>query len=251
MVDVSFVAAFSAGLVTFFAPCTFVTLPAFISYLVLKASGESTQVRSNRYRWKVMISAIAYVSGFLIVFTLLGMTATSIGSLFSKNKQVLTQLGGVIIIFFGMFILVGDRLKPLHFLYREKKVSFSPQEVSKGYYFPFLIGITSAFAWTPCIGPILGSILLLASSTSSNAYDEGGLLLFTYGLGISIPFLLIALTFGYSEKFVRKFSKYTEKVYRFSAVLLILLGLSLVTGYSERIFSYMFSLFIKLGYNPV
>ncbi|MCA9383553.1 sulfite exporter TauE/SafE family protein [Candidatus Dojkabacteria bacterium] len=251
MIDVTFYAAFTAGLVTFFAPCTFVTLPAFISYISLKAT-ESTGNSGGaiKYRIQVFLSSIVYAVGFLSVFTFLGMTATTIGSIFAENKDTLSRAGGLLIIIFGVFILLGDRIRPLHFLFQERKLEVNPSDASKGYLFPFIIGVTSAFAWTPCIGPILGSILLIAGSTTDAAY-EGGALLFTYGLGITIPFLLIALTVGYSDWVIKRLSKYTAILYQASAVLLIILGTLLLVGYIDEIFGYVFRIFISLGYEPV
>jgi len=183
MIEVSWIAAFGAGLVTFLAPCTFTTLPAFISYLLIKSTGEADTRKSSR--WSLFFGGLSYVLGFIVVFTLLGLTATSLGFYFAVNKVLLTQIGGVVIIFFGLFILFGERLKFMSFMFREQKfdLSQSHQKLEKGYSFPFFIGVTSAFAWTPCIGPILGSILFLASSTSSQIW-EGAWLLFLYGLGI-------------------------------------------------------------------
>ncbi|MFQ5492775.1 MAG: cytochrome c biogenesis CcdA family protein [Candidatus Dojkabacteria bacterium] len=249
MQEVNFITAFGAGLLTFFAPCTFVTLPTFISYLIFQATGEETIRSGKRYKLKVLLSAVSYVSGFLLVFTLLGVTATGVGSLFSRNKDLLTNVGAIVIILFGLLILFGERVKKLQFLFKEKKVEVNTTRFGKGYVFPFIIGVTSAFAWTPCIGPILGGILFLAGTSTDTAL-QGGALLFTYGLGISIPFILIAVFLGSAQKWMRKINRYTGTIHKISALLLIILGVMLLTGFADQAYGFLFRLFTSIGYMP-
>jgi len=250
MEEVTYITAFGVGLLTFFAPCTFATLPVFLSSLALSATGAKEGETGNlKYHLQVFFSALSYVAGFLLVFTLLGLTATSLGSFLTKNNQLLTQIGGFVIILFGLSIIFSERFKFLHFLLREKKIDLSHVRSTKGYITPFIIGITSAFAWTPCIGPILGAILFLASSTSSSA-AQGAFLLFLYGLGIMLPFLLIAIFVGRSQIFVKRLSKYTHLIHRISAWILIVLGILLLTGLTDQLFGWLFNLFSFFGYNP-
>jgi cytochrome c-type biogenesis protein len=248
MFDVTFPAAFIAGLLTFFAPCTFVTLPYFLSFLTAQSFGLAHHDVEN-YRWKIFLSALIYVSGFLLVFTLLGYSASEFGRFLKFNKTIFLQFGAIFIIFFGIFMLFGEKVKSLYFLQRERKFRIDHSHQANTFVFPFLIGMTSAFAWTPCIGPILGTILFVASYTTTKS-TEGALLLFTYGLGITLPFLLIAFFFSYTEKWIRKLNKYTGYVYKFSGILLILLGFAILTGYSGTIFAEIYKVFIRFGYRP-
>lgn len=248
MIEIAYPAAFAAGLFTFFAPCTFVALPSFLSLLVLRL-GKDLRKDSNEYRRQVLLSALSYAFGFLLVFTLLGIGASSLGRLFSRNKLFLVKLGAILIISFGLFELFGEKLGFLKFLYRERRLDFSSLKIKLGYLFPILIGITSAFAWTPCIGPTLGAILLLAGSSTDSA-SQGALLLFLYGFGITLPFLILAAFLGSAQKFVARFSKYTLIIQKIGAILLILLGLFLLTGINDKIFAVFYRLFIKFGYNP-
>ncbi|KXK26459.1 MAG: Thiol:disulfide interchange protein DsbD precursor [candidate division WS6 bacterium OLB20] len=248
--DVNLITAFVAGLLTFFAPCTFVTLPTFISYLVFRATGEDTVASKKYYRQRVLLSALSYVAGFLLVFVLLGMSATGIGSLLMRHTDFLQTAGAVTIILFGLFILFGERFKRLQFLFRERKVEFNTGKAGKGYVYPFIIGVTSAFAWTPCIGPILGSILLLAGTASQNVF-EGGFLLLVFGLGITVPFMLLALFFGSAQKLMRRINRYTRLLHQVSAVLLIILGIMLLTGGLDQLYGSLYRIFTTFGYQPV
>lgn len=246
MFNVTFTAAFLAGLVTFFAPCTFVTLPYFLSFLAAETI-TSVDTGPKSYKRRVFLSALLYVFGFLIVFTLLGYSASSFGRFLNTHREVFMKSGAILMLIFGAFIVIGDRIKFLHFLYHEKKIRHNV--ISESYSFPFIIGVTSAFAWTPCIGPLLGSILFLASYTTSKSI-EGALLLLTYGLGITAPFLLLSLVTTYSEKWVRKLSRFANSVYIVSGIILIILSISILTGYSDVLFTEVYKVFIRLGYQP-
>ena len=246
--QINLITAFAAGLITFFAPCTFTTLPSFLGYLTFKATGEDLSLDSRKYRLKVVLSSVSYVSGFLIVFTLLGIAASQLGGFFAQNKQLFSRLGGLAIIAFGLFILIGERFANLHFMYREHKLRLKTRHFDDSYLFPFVLGLTSAFAWTPCIGPVLGSILLLASASGSAL--QGGLLLFVYALGINIPFLLISLFVGSSQKFVKKLRKTAVLLHKASAWLMIILGFILLLGISDTIFSFLYRMFVAFGYRP-
>lgn len=247
MQEVNLLTAFGAGILTFFAPCTFVTLPSFVSYLFMQATGKETLESGAGYRARVLLSALSYITGFLLVFVLLGMTATGIGSVLRIYSDAFQTIGAILIILFGLFILLGDRFKKLQFLYRERKVELKPDQAGKGYLYPFIIGLTSAFAWTPCIGPILGSILLLASTTSESVF-QGGFLLFIYGLGITVPFMILAFFLGSAQGLMKKFNKYTPLIHRISALLLILVGLMLLTGYTDQLYGSVYRLFSGLGF---
>jgi cytochrome c-type biogenesis protein len=247
--NINLLTAFLAGLATFFAPCTFVTLPTFIAYLGLRSTGPDLKEKQPGYRSRVFLGALAYVGGFLLVFTLLGITATQIGTVFQQHKELLEKAGALLIIAFGVFILLGEKVRSLEFLYKNRKLELSSHRFNNTPVFPFIIGMTSAFAWTPCIGPLLGSILFLAGFSAQTVW-QGGILLFVYGLGITLPFLLLSLFIDQAQGVIRKTRRVALFVHRLSAVVMILLGLILLFGLSDQIFASVFRLFVALGYRP-
>ncbi|MCB9803662.1 sulfite exporter TauE/SafE family protein [Candidatus Nomurabacteria bacterium] len=228
MIDVTFITAFTAGLLTFFAPCTFVALPTFLAYITNNATMEDPDSGGRRFR--VMRSTLLYAVGFILVFTLLGYSASSISRSLNLNKDLLTQIGGVLIILLGSFVLFGEKIKGLQFLFREKKIGVDKLSRFAGSsIYPFILGFVTAIAWTPCVGPILGGILLLAG-TQSDTPAQGAFLLTIHGIGIMVPFLVIALLFDRASGIVKKYAKYTKKIHTISGYLLLIIGLLMLTG---------------------
>jgi cytochrome c-type biogenesis protein len=251
MEEISFFVAFFAGLATFFAPCTFVALPTFLTYIAGQSLSPD-QVTDKKFNSKVLISTLIYISGFLFVFTILGLSTSYIGFHLNKQSDLFERIGGFIIILFGLFIVFGDKIKPLRFLYKEQKINFEVKSVKNTLLFPFVIGLTNAFAWTPCIGPILGGILLLSASTAQEKMFQGAGLLFVYGLGLSIPFILIAIFFGFSQKIVKKINgKILNNIYKITGLLMIFMGIAILFGFSDQLFAYLYRFFILLGYKPL
>ena len=169
--------AFSAGIISFLSPCVLPLIPGYISYI----SGTSLNELLNKKEIN-LLPIILFTFGFSIVFIFFGATATLIGQLLLKNSNELRIIAGIIIIIFSLHILKIINLK---FLNYEKRVQ---SEVRQGFFAPILIGMAFGFGWTPCIGPILGSILVLASTSES--ITKGVLLLCSYSLGLAIPFIL-------------------------------------------------------------
>ncbi len=246
MFNVTFISAFAAGIVTFLAPCTFVTIPYFIAFIASESFDLSRHTEVS-YRLKIISRTLLYIIGFLSVFVLIGSTASSLGRILLQNNDSFKMVGGVLILLFGITILFGGKINALNFLLRERKINNDKLSFKNSNFFPLVLGITSAFAWTPCVGPILGSILYLASVSSSTPM-EGALLLLTYGAGIMLPFLLFSVFIGYSEKWVRKFKRYSAFIYKFSGVLLILIGIGLLTGFSDVFFKIVYRFFTSWGY---
>ena len=266
--DITIWIALSAGLATFFAPCTFTALPTFLTLLASKLGDDGSKdtkplrikigQKKLEINFQIIKATLFYVLGFLVVFTLLGLTATAIGSTIRKTQDIVVfgfeiedvyiKVGGALLIFFGLFMLIGDKFKPLQFLFVDKKIDIKPNKFKDSNFFPFIIGTTNAFAWTPCIGPILGGVLFLAASKGS--FIQGGTLLFFYGLGISIPFLLLAVFFEFAKKWVIKLRKFASTLYKISAVLMIILGIAYILGYSDDMFVMFYKLFQSLGYTP-
>ena len=187
----------------------------------------------QRLALKVIINTLFFIVGFSIVFVLLGFGAGSVASFLSRHKSLIALIGGIIIIIFSIQVM---GIFNIPFLNYEKKTSLSRRP--KGILGAFVIGITFAAAWTPCIGPILSSILILAA-TKDNVFIAG-VLLFSFSLGLGIPFLFSAVAFSYFISFSRFIKNHFKAIKILSGVLLLALGIVLVLGQFHR-FSAVFS----------
>jgi cytochrome c-type biogenesis protein len=221
-VEVSFIAALSAGLLSFFSPCILPLIPTYLSYML----GDYAKAQKKNNNLSLIIRSLSFISGFTIIFILLGLSATFLGKFLIKNQSLLTTVGGVIIIIFGLH-LTG--IFEINYFYREKK--FKLPAYLKGNFKAFVMGVVLAVGWTPCIGPILSSILIAASSRANIA--EGGLLLFFYAVGLAVPFFLTAVFMDYLLPKFKAFNKYLPVVNKITGTLLIIFGLMMVTGYLE------------------
>lgn len=211
MENISIISAFLAGLLSFFSPCVFPLIPGYISYIA----------NDSNKRIKILTRSLGFVIGFSIVFILLGATASFVGNIFLQYKDILMKFGGIIIILFGLQ-MIG--LFNLNFLNKNKRFKL-PKSVN--WISSILIGMAFGAGWTPCVGPILGSILVFAS-TKSTIY-EGVLLLTSYSLGIGIPFLLTALLLNQLNKFLSKVESKLNLLKKIGGVILIIFGLLIFT----------------------
>ena len=209
--------AFSAGIISFLSPCVLPLIPGYISYI----SGTSLNELLKKKEIN-LLPIILFTFGFSIVFIFFGATATLIGQLLLKNSNELRIIAGVIIIIFSLHILKIINIK---FLNYDKRVQF---EVRQGFFAPILIGMAFGFGWTPCIGPILGSILVLASTSES--ITKGILLLCSYSLGLAIPFILsgyLIQKFMLVSKNIKQKINLIEKI---GGILLLLTGILITTN---------------------
>jgi len=242
MFDASFPVAFGAGIVSFFAPCVVPLLPAYIGYVTGVSLKELKEKGYAPYRRKIISSSLFYILGFSIVFALMGTFAATLGAAITRNQLLVQRVGGVIILILGLEIA---GLLSIPFFARERKFTL-PAWVDKfGHLRAFIIGLIFAIAWTPCIGPILGGILALASTTGKAA--TGGLLLFVYSLGISVPFMIVSLTLASAPKYLSFISKYVGVVSRASGIILALLGILLMTNTYRFINGWLVNLQYNLG----
>lgn len=219
--------AFSAGLITFFSPCIFPLIPGYLSFISGETidnlkTGETDSKLSPRL--KAFLGALFFGLGFTIVFIILGASATSIGTFFNQYRYILAQIGGVIIIIFGLHMLGVFKIK---FLMKTARINYSKKSVPF-YVNAFILGFVFVLGWSPCIGPILASILAVASQESS--VTQGIVLLFVYSLGLWIPFLISALAINEVMAAVKKAGKAVIWVERIAGILLILIGILLVTS---------------------
>ena len=222
-VDISYPLAFLAGVLSFLSPCVLPLLPSYVSYITGVSFEDLTgNVDRSRVRFLTITNSFAYILGFSSVFTLLGASSSAVGGFFFQYQDRIRITGGILIIIFGLF--VAGFLK-LDFLMREKKVhlKFKPA----GYAGTFFVGMAFAVGWTPCIGPILGSILMYAGAKGSLVY--GVKLLSLYSLGLGIPFLLSALALNTFLSYSKKLQRHMKSVMIVSGTLLILFGIMLLT----------------------
>lgn len=207
--------AFLAGLLSFLSPCVLPLVPSYISYITgisfenLTSTGDRKRIRSLTLR-----NSLAFISGFSLVFISLGASSSFVGHLLYKYQDWIRIIGGILIIIFGLFF---SGILKLDFLMRERKFHFHGKPA--GYFGSFVIGMTFAAAWTPCIGPILGAILLYAASEGSTSY--GLKLLSFYSFGLALPFFLSSLA-------INTFLSYSKIIYRFIRPIIILSGLLLI-----------------------
>jgi len=221
--DLSLYLAFAAGLLSFLSPCVLPLVPSYLAFITGLSFEELTHEdpRSSK-RKTILVHSLLFILGFSVLFTALGASATFIGQFLSSHRETIRIAGGVMIILFGLFI--GGFIS-LGFLQREKK--FHLREKPLGYLGSFLVGLTFAAGWTPCVGPILSSILLFASTHDD--IRSGILLLLAYSLGMGLPFLACSLALN---TFLNTFQKNRQRlgiVTKVGGGLLILVGVLLLT----------------------
>ena len=213
--------AFLGGLLTFASPCVLPLIPIYLSVLV---GGSVEEVRGGQDRFRLLLNGSFFVLGFLAVFVLLGLTATALGKFLIQYRLLLQQLGGMLVFFFGLKFL---GLVKLDLLDREKRFNL----MGRGRIGPLgaaIIGFTFAFGWTPCIGPVLGSILTF-TAVSANSMGEGALLLLLYGLGIGLPLLAVAAFAQTGTRWLRVLSRHIPKIERATGAVLVLVAVLMVT----------------------
>lgn len=227
--DVSYILAFFAGVLSFLSPCVLPLLPSYVSFITGISFEDLTgDISRGRVRFLTITNSLIFILGFSFIFTLLGASSSAVGRIFFQYQDWIRVIGGILIIIFGFFIAGFLRLD---FLMREKKahMKFKPA----GYIGTFAVGMTFAAGWTPCIGPILGSILMYAGSKASVTY--GVKLLLVYSLGLGIPFLLSSLALNTFLSHSRKLLRYMRAIMVISGILLIIFGIILLTNMVTRL----------------
>lgn len=219
-------ASLLAGILTFISPCILPLIPVYIT-LVTGLSIEELDNRKNLL--SVFLSSICFVLGFTTVFVFLGLSVTIIGQFFLNNIDILRTVGGIIIIIFGLHLLGIFKIKLLY-----KQFGWMDKiKRTSNYFTIYLIGCAFAFSWTPCVDPILASILIMAATQGTIA--KGTFLLLIYSLGLAIPFILTAL---FVSKFLTLFNslkKYYKVIEIISGALLILMGILIISGGFNKI----------------
>ena len=233
--QISLLAAFSAGLLSFVSPCVLPLVPSYVSYITGLSIEQLTDV-SERVKFKkaIVLNSLLFIAGFSSVFIAFGASASLLGQLLISYQDYIRRVGGIVIILFGLYLL---GILNLNFLKMEHRYQFRNRPA--GYLGSFLIGIAFAAGWTPCVGPVLGSILLYASTTDSLL--NGVVLLTFYSLGLGIPLFLTALGVDRFLAYFKEVRAYMWGVSTVSGVLLVAVGamiyansLTMVTSFLER-----------------
>ena len=218
--------AFLAGLASFLSPCVFSLVPAYIGYLGGRAvGGEATE--SNRFI--TFTHGLAFVLGFSVIFIILGVATAAFGRLLFDLRFILSKVGGIIVMIFGLHMIGVFRIP---FLEYDTRVQQVPDR-KWGYLSSAMMGVFFSAGWAPCVGPVLGSILTL--SLNGGSVSTGVSLLSAYSAGLAIPFLIAALGVGWVSITLRKYGQVMHYVEIVMGAILVIIGFMLFTGIFERI----------------
>tara|TARA_B100001175_G_C19501000_1_gene638043 strand:+ start:1775 stop:2482 length:708 start_codon:yes stop_codon:yes gene_type:complete len=222
--------AFSAGLISFLSPCVLPLIPGYISFI----SGQTLNELLESKKVK-LLPLVLFVAGFSLVFIMLGATASVIGKFILQNSDQLRIIAGIIIVIFSLHLIGIFNIK---FLNYEKKI-YTKNSTNK--YFTFVIGMAFGFGWTPCIGPILGSILALASTEKT--IFRAILLLSFYSLGLAIPFLLSGYLIQKFLVFSKNFKRNINLVSKIGGTILLVTGILILTNQLQSLGYYILNIF--------
>lgn len=212
--DVSLPIAFGAGFLSFFSPCLLPMIPAYIMYI----TGVDLEEDLSKVRMMALLRTFGFVVGFTIIFMIMGSSASFLGRVFIQNRMMFFRVSGILIIIFGLNMM---GILNFRFLNMEKRAK-SPKKVTS-WFSSTLMGMAFAAGWTPCFGPVLGSILIFAGTSAT--VSKGVLLLFIYSVGMAVPFLLTALFINVFIKWMAKAEKFLKYMPYISGIILVIFGL--------------------------
>ena len=216
---------FLAGLATFASPCVLPLIPIYLSVLMGGALGDGEEI-TPRARVRLVVNGLSFILGFTVVFALLGLTATALGRTLLENRLLLQQLGGLLVFVFGLKFLGWLHIELLE---REKRFHLNGGGGRRiGPVGAFTMGLTFAFGWTPCIGPVLGAILTYAAVSSENIAD-GALKLIVYSAGIGLPLLAVAILAGSGVSLLNRIKRFIPKIEKATGATLVIIGVLMVT----------------------
>lgn len=217
--DISIVGAFIAGLLSFLSPCVLPLIPSYITFMSgLTLADIKTESASPRLRLKLALHSLVFIAGFTTIFVLLGVSASLIGSSLQSYMGIVRKVGGVLVIIFGIHV---TGLVPIHLLFGERRLVIKSKPA--GFFGTYLIGIAFAAGWTPCIGPILASILMLAATEET--LSRGFRLLLVYSAGLGVPFLLSSLAIHQFFRFFERFRKFLRLLEVCTGLFLVIVGI--------------------------
>ena len=228
--------AFLAGLISFLSPCVLPLIPGYICYI----SGSTLDKLVGKKSNLVLLKTIFFSLGFSLVFISFGLTASFIGKFFLTNSDFFRIAAGIVIILFSLHIL-----KIFNFNFMNKELRIFTNKYNKGLHFPLLVGAAFGFGWTPCIGPILGSILTMAAIEEN--ISRGALLLTFYSMGLAIPFIISGVLFNKFLFFSKSFKKYINIFTKVGGSILLLTGIGILTGQLQTLGFFILEYFPFLG----
>lgn len=233
--------ALVAGVISFASPCCLPLMPGYISYVSGVAGEDSANVA---VRGRIVMSAVLFVTGFAMVFTVMGASASVLGSTLLAHRQVLVKVAGLFVIAMGATTMGILRIPVLN-----REVRLDLHRIRRGPAGAIPLGVAFAIGWTPCIGPVLAGILTAAAATQT--VWRGASLLFAYSLGLGIPFLLLALGFARASRVSGWLRRHSRAVERTGGAVLILMGVLMITGQWLTLFSPLVRWFAQHRWPPV
>ena len=222
--------AFGAGLLSFLSPCVLPLIPSYITFITGVGLDDLAQARRAS-----LVHGLLFVLGFTLIFLALGAGATAIGNILLRQREWISRIGGVVIIVFGLYLM---GVLNIGFFSRERRVHLADKPV--GYLGTVFVGIAFGAGWTPCLGPILSSILLYTSTQAD--FTRGMWLLLAYSLGLAVPFLLSAVAIERFTAFFQRMRRQMVWISRASGVVMIVIGVMLVTNYFTVLASWLTTL---------
>lgn len=233
-VSVPVLTVFLQGLISFFSPCVLPLLPLYIGYL----SGGTGKWENGKFYYKkskVMINTLFFVIGISFAFVLLGLGVSAVGSFLNSNQELFAKIGGVLVVLFGLYQL--GIFGSSDFLGKERRLPFRLDKLAMSPFAALLMGFTFSFAWTPCVGPALTSVLLMAASTGTRAAGMG--LIGVYTLGFVLPFLAVGIFATSLLGLFRKHMKVVQYTVKIGGILMIIMGILMFTGKMNAVTSYL------------
>ena len=221
--SISFPAAFIAGLLSFFSPCILPLIPAYFTFITGFSLEKLTQDENTEIRKKVVLSTLLFVFGFSFVFILMGASASYLGGLFFQYRKFIRITGGILIIILGIHLTGLIRIPGLDI---EKRIHLDQKPLH--FLGTFIIGMAFGAGWSPCIGPLLGSILIVAGSQET--VWQGTVLLGIYSAGLAIPFIIMSVFINFVLIFIKKAAKTIKYINAVAGILLVVMGLFLVAN---------------------
>ncbi len=215
-------AALLAGLLSFFSPCILPLIPSYFCFITGLSLDQMAEAANSGIRRRVITMTVTYVLGFSLVFILMGASATLVGNIFTTYKVWLRIIGGLLIIFLGLHLLGVLKIRWL-----EMDKRLSSNQAPTHLFGVFLVGMAFGAGWSPCIGPMLGSILIMASNQETVTQGMGLLSLFS--LGLALPFLLLSFFIDFLLKFIRRTVRWTGYIHKIAGGLLVVMGALLLT----------------------
>jgi len=228
--------AFLAGLISFLSPCVLPLIPGYISYI----SGTSLDKIKEKEKNLIVFKTIFFTLGFSFVFIALGSTASSVGKFFLTNSNIFRIIAGIIIVFFSLQIIGIINLN-----FMNKDIRFFTNQYKNNVTFPFVVGAAFGFGWTPCIGPILGSIITLAALEEN--IGKGVVLLTFYSLGLAIPFIAAGVLDDKFLIFSKSLRKYMSAITKVGGTILLLTGVAILTNQLQVLGFFMLEYFPAFG----